>query len=81
MPTLQIRTTILGPRVAGLPETERPLRRPFPTQAYPLVVDRAAGCHVWDVDGTANSTLHGDCRQRRGHGHRRSSGDTAQAGR
>src|SRR5437773_3553615 len=51
MPTLHIRTIPPGPRArAFLKRSDRDVA-PSATQAYPLVAERASGCHVWDVDG------------------------------
>src|SRR3989441_11811466 len=51
MPTLHIRTTPPGPRARMLLRRYERYVAPSATQSYPLVVDHAAGCHVWDVDG------------------------------
>src|SRR5438309_10086195 len=51
MPTLHIRTTPPGPRARMLLRRYERYVAPSATQSYPLVVDNAAGCHVWDVDG------------------------------
>jgi 4-aminobutyrate aminotransferase len=51
MATLYIRVTPPGPRARALLRRSSRHVAPSATQAYPLVVDRAAGCHVWDVDG------------------------------
>jgi len=51
MPTLHIRTTPPGPRARMQLRRYERYVAPSATQAYPLVVDHAAGCHVWDVDG------------------------------
>lgn len=51
MPTLQIRTAPPGPRARALLRRCRRSVVPSATQPYPLVVERAVGCHVWDVDG------------------------------
>lgn len=56
---------------------------PSATPAYPLVVDRAAGCHVWDVDGNCYLDFTaGIAVSAAGHGHKEVVGAiTAQAGR
>src|SRR2546422_6303429 len=51
MPSLHIRTTPPGPRARMLLRRYERHVAPSATQSYPLVVDHAAGCHVWDVDG------------------------------
>src|SRR5437879_12231094 len=51
MPSLHIRTTPPGPRARTLLRRYERHVAPSATQSYPLVVDHAAGCHVWDVDG------------------------------
>src|SRR5438046_8835387 len=51
MTSLHIRTTPPGPRARMLLRRYERHVAPSATQAYPLVVDHAAGCHVWDVDG------------------------------
>src|SRR5438309_4395192 len=51
MPSLHIRTTPPGPRARMLLRRSERYVAPSATQSYPLVVDHAAGCHVWDVDG------------------------------
>jgi len=51
MSTLHIRVTPPGPLARALLRRSSRYVAPSATQAYPLVVDRAAGCHVWDVDG------------------------------
>lgn len=51
MATLHIRITPPGPLARALLRRSGRYVAPSATQAYPLVVDRAAGCHVWDVDG------------------------------
>jgi 4-aminobutyrate aminotransferase len=51
MPPLQIRTIPPGPRARALLRRSGRAVVPSATPAYPLVVERAAGCHVWDVDG------------------------------
>ncbi len=51
MATLQIRITPPGPRARAFLRRSGRYVAPSATQAYPLVVDHAAGCHVWDVDG------------------------------
>jgi len=51
MPTLHIRTMPPGPRARAILRKSDRYVAPSATQAYPLVADRAAGCHVWDVDG------------------------------
>ncbi len=47
----RIRNTPPGPRARGFLRRSDRYVAPSATQAYPLVVDRAAGCYVWDVDG------------------------------
>jgi 4-aminobutyrate aminotransferase len=56
---------------------------PSATQAYPLVADRAAGCHVWDVDGNCYLDFTaGIAVSATGHGHKHVVGAiTAQADR
>jgi len=45
---------------------------PSATQPYPLVVERAAGCHVWDVDGNCYLDFTaGIAVSATGHGHKR----------
>jgi len=51
MAALHIRITPPGPHARALLRRSSRYVAPSSTQAYPLVVDRAAGCHVWDVDG------------------------------
>jgi 4-aminobutyrate aminotransferase len=51
MSTLHIRTTPPGPNARAILRQNKKYVAPSATQAYPLVVDRAAGCFVWDVDG------------------------------
>ncbi|MES4787204.1 MAG: aspartate aminotransferase family protein, partial [Nitrospiraceae bacterium] len=51
MPTLQIQRTPPGPRARALLQRNAGYVAPSGTQPYPLVVERAAGCYVWDVDG------------------------------
>src|SRR5207247_9600033 len=51
MTSLHIRTTPPGPRARMLLRRYERHVAPSATQSYPLVVDHAAGCHVWDVDG------------------------------
>src|SRR5437879_13020344 len=50
MPSPHIRTTPPGPRARTLLRRYERYVAPSATQSYPLVVDHAAGCHVWDVD-------------------------------
>lgn len=51
MPVIHIRTTPPGPHARALLRQGKRYVAPSATQSYPLVVDRAAGCFVWDVDG------------------------------
>ena len=51
MHSLHIRMTPPGPRARMLLRRSERYVAPSATQCYPLVVDHAAGCHVWDVDG------------------------------
>jgi len=51
MPTLHIRTVPPGPRARAFLKRSDRYVAPSATQAYPLVAERASGCHVWDVDG------------------------------
>src|SRR5436853_2443178 len=51
MPSLHIRTIPPGPRARTLLRRYERYVAPSATQSYSLVVDHAAGCHVWDVDG------------------------------
>jgi 4-aminobutyrate aminotransferase len=51
MPTLHIRTIPPGPRARAFLKRSDRYVAPSATQAYPLVAERASGCHVWDVDG------------------------------
>jgi len=51
MSTLHIRATPPGPQARAILRQGKRYVAPSATQAYPLVVDRAAGCFVWDVDG------------------------------
>ena len=51
MATRHIRITPPGPQARALLRRSSRHVAPSATQAYPLVVDRASGCHVWDVDG------------------------------
>lgn len=51
MSTLHIRVTPPGPRARAFLRRSGRYVAPSATQVYPLVVDHAAGCHVWDVDG------------------------------
>lgn len=72
MPQLQIRTTPPGPRARALLRRFRRAVVPSATQAYPLVVERAAGCHVWDVDGNCYLDFTaGIAVSATGHGHKR----------
>jgi 4-aminobutyrate aminotransferase len=83
MPTLQIRTRPPGPRARAFLKRSDRYVAPSATQAYPLVVDRAAGCHVWDVDGNCYLDFTaGIAVSVAGHGHKEVIGAiTAQAGR
>ncbi len=83
MPTLQIRTHPPGPRARAFLKRSDRYVAPSATQAYPLVVDRAAGCHVWDVDGNCYLDFTaGIAVSAAGHGHKEVVGAiTAQAGR
>src|SRR5437899_10339403 len=78
MPTLHIRTTPPGPRARMLlRRNERYVARSA-TQSYPLVVDHAAGCHVWDVDGKCYLDFTaGIAVSAVGHGHKQGAGATA----
>src|SRR5437773_7750083 len=83
MPTLHIRTIPPGPRArAFLKRSDRDVA-PSATQAYPLVAERASGCHVWDVDGNCYLDFTaGIAVSAAGHGHKEVVGAiTAQAGR
>jgi 4-aminobutyrate aminotransferase len=51
MPTLHIRTLPPGPRARAFLKRSERYVAPSATPAYPLVAERASGCHVWDVDG------------------------------
>ncbi|HEX9284827.1 MAG TPA: acetyl ornithine aminotransferase family protein [Nitrospirales bacterium] len=83
MSTLHIRTTPPGPRARALLRRSSRHVAPSATQAYPLVVDRAAGCHVWDVDGNCYLDFTaGVAVSATGHGHKHVVGAiTAQADR
>src|SRR2546428_1742411 len=76
MPALHIRTTPPGPRDRMLLRRYERHVAPSATQSYSLVVDHAAGCHVWDVDGncyldfTAGSAVSAD-----GHGPQQGGGE------
>ena len=51
MPTVKIRTLPPGPRARAFLKRSERYVAPSATPAYPLVVERASGCYVWDVDG------------------------------
>lgn len=51
MPSIHIRTAPPGPRARAFLKRNQQYVAPSSTPAYPLVVERASGCHVWDVDG------------------------------
>jgi len=51
MPTLRIHKTPPGPRARALLQRMQQCVAPSATHPYPLVVDHASGCYVWDVDG------------------------------
>ena len=51
MPTVKIRALPPGPRARAFLKRSARYVAPSATPAYPLVVERASGCHVWDVDG------------------------------
>ncbi len=51
MAALNVRIPPPGPQARAFLRRSGRYVAPSATQAYPLVVDRAAGCHVWDVDG------------------------------
>ena len=72
MPALQIRTVPPGPRARALLRRSRQAVIPAATPAYPLVVDRASGCYVWDVDGNCYLDFTaGIAVSAAGHGHKR----------
>lgn len=50
MPTLRIHKTPPGPRARALLQRMQQCVAPSATHPYPLVVDHASGCYVWDVD-------------------------------
>jgi 4-aminobutyrate aminotransferase len=81
MPTLHIRVTPPGPRARALLRKCERYVAPSATQSYPLVADRAAGCHVWDVDGNCYLDFTaGIAVSATGHGHKHVVGAiTAQA--
>src|SRR2546426_2489216 len=75
MPTLHIRTTPPGPRARMLLRRYERYVAPSATQSYPLVVDHAAGCHVWDVDGNCYLDFTaGIAGSAGGHGHQQGGG-------
>src|SRR2546427_3509310 len=75
MPTLHIRTTPPGPRARMLLRRYERYVAPSATQSYPLVVDHAAGCHVWDVDGNCYLDFTaGIAVSAVGHGHKQAGG-------
>lgn len=51
MPSIQICKVPPGSRARAFLRRSARYVAPSATQSYPLVVDHAAGCHVWDVDG------------------------------
>ena len=51
MKSPQINTGLPGPRAAKLIKQDQTYVSPSYTRIYPLVVDKAAGLWVWDVDG------------------------------
>jgi len=51
MPTLRVHKTPPGPRARALLQRMQQCVAPSATHPYPLVVDHASGCYVWDVDG------------------------------
>src|SRR2546425_6120928 len=83
MPSLHIRTTPPGPRARMLLRRYERHVAPSATQSYPLVVDHAAGCHVWDVDGNCYLDFTAGIPGRAGgHGHQLGGGGvTGQAAR
>jgi 4-aminobutyrate aminotransferase len=50
MPSIEIRKVPPGPRARALLRRSARHVAPSATQSYPLVVDRASGSYVWDVD-------------------------------
>src|SRR2546430_16914854 len=75
MPSLRIRTTPPGPRARMLLRRSERYVAPSATQSYPLVVDHAAGCHVWDVDGNCYLDFTaGIAGSAVGHGHKKVGG-------
>src|SRR2546428_4756286 len=75
MPSLHIRTTPPGPRARMLLRRYERHVAPSATQSYPLVVDHAAGCHVWDVDGNCYLDFTaGIAVSAVGHGHKQAAG-------
>jgi len=83
MPTLHIRTVPPGPRARAFLKRSDRYVAPSATQAYPLVAERASGCHVWDVDGNCYLDFTaGIAVSAAGHGHKEVVGAiSAQAGR
>jgi 4-aminobutyrate aminotransferase len=83
MPTLHIRTTPPGPRARAFLKRSERYVAPSATQVYPLVAERASGCHVWDVDGNCYLDFTaGIAVSAAGHGHKDVVGAiTAQAAR
>jgi 4-aminobutyrate aminotransferase len=83
MPAIHIRVLPPGPHARKILRKGDRYVAPSATQAYPLVVDRAAGCHVWDVDGNCYLDFTaGIAVSATGHGHKHVVGAiTAQADR
>src|SRR5213083_1304134 len=83
MPSLHIRTIPPGPRARAFLKRSDRYVAPSATQAYPLVAERASGCHVWDVDGNCYLDFTaGIAVSAAGHGHKEVVGAiSAQAGR
>src|SRR5947208_16815881 len=83
MPTLHSRTVRPGPRARAFLNRSDRYVAPSATQAYPLVAERASGCHVWDVDGNCYLDFTaGIAVSAAGHGHKEVVGAiSAQAGR
>ena len=72
MATLHIRITPPGPLARACLRRSNQFVAPSATHVYPLVVDHAAGCHVWDVDGNCYLDFTaGVAVSATGHGHKR----------
>ncbi len=51
MPTPHVITPLPGPKARRILKLDETYVSPSQTRVYPLVVERAEGCWVWDVDG------------------------------